>query len=58
MNFCGGCGTQLINDECPNKMCPYKIGFIEKLYNREFGDDIEEVYDGNNENFKKHEKKR
>ena len=58
MNFCGGCGTQLINDECLNKMCPYKIGFIEKLYNREFGDDIEEVSgSGNNDNIKKYEKK-
>ena len=58
MKFCGWCGTQLINDDCPNKTCPYKTRFIEKLYNREFGDDIEEVKDGNNENFKKHEKKR
>jgi hypothetical protein len=59
MKYCNGCGTQLINDDCPNKMCIYKTRFIEKLYNREFDDkDIEEVYgNGNNENYKKHEKK-
>jgi len=57
MKFCKRCGSQLINDDCPNKMCPYTTRFIEKLYNREFGDDIEEVKDGNNENYKKYEKK-
>jgi hypothetical protein len=58
MKYCNGCGTQLINDDCPNKMCIYKTRFIEKLYNRQFGDDIEEVSEnGNNENYKKHEKK-
>jgi uncharacterized membrane protein YvbJ len=57
MKFCKRCGSQLINDDCPNKMCPYTTRFIEKLYNREFGKDIEEVYDGDNENIKKYEKK-
>jgi hypothetical protein len=55
MKFCNGCGTQLIKDDCPNKMCRYKTSFIEKLLNMEFGDDIErgsedENENGNNEN--------
>jgi hypothetical protein len=57
MKFCNGCGTQLIKDDCPNKMCPYKTRFIENLYNRRFGKDIEEVKDGDNDDIEKYEKK-